>query len=153
MCAYLFVAQLLSHVQLFATPGLQQARLPCPSLSHGVCSDSCPLSWWYYWNISSSVTAFSSCIQSFPPSVSFPINWCFISRGQSIGASASASASILPMNIQGWFPLALTGLISLPSKGLSRVFPSTTIWKHQFFGAQPSVWFNSHIHTWLLEKP
>ena len=153
MCAYLCVVYSLSHVQLFAKPGLQQARLPCPSQSHGVCSNSCPLSWWYYWTISSSVTPFSSCIQSFPPSVSFPISWRFISRGQSIGDSASASALILPMNIQGWFPLALTGLVSLLSKGLSGVFPSTTVWKHQFFSAQPSVWFNSHIHTWLLEKP
>ena len=153
MCAYLCVVYSLSHVQLFAKPGLQQARLPCPSQSHGVCSNSCPLSWWYYWTISSSVTPFSSCIQSFPPSVSFPISWRFISRGQSIGDSASASALILPMNIQGWFPLALTGLVSLLSKGLSGVFSNATVQKHQFFGAQPSLWANSHIHSWLLEKP
>ena len=75
----------------------------------------------------------------------------FASGGQRIGASASAA--VLPMNIQGWFPLVLTGLISLMSKGLSRVFSSTTVWKHQFFSAQSSLWSNSHIHTWLLEKP
>ena len=86
------------------------------------------------------------------PSISvFSSESAVASGGQSIGASTSASG--LPMNIQGWFPLGLTGLISLQSKGLSRVFSSTTVWKHWFFGAQPSLWFNSHIHTWLLEKP
>ena len=99
---------------------------------------------------SSSVAPFSSCPQSFPASGSFPINQLFTSGGQSIGASALAS--VLPMNIQGWFPVGLTGLISLLSKGLSRVFSSTTIWKHYFFSAQPSLWSTSHIHTWLLEK-
>ena len=108
--------------------------------------------------ILSSVTPFSSCPQSFPASGSFPVNQLFASGGQSIGASASESA--LPMNIQGWFPLGLTGLISLLSKGLSRVFSSTTVWKYQFWEAQPFLWEaqpflwpNSHIHTWLLEKP
>ena len=100
---------------------------------------------------SSSVVPFSSCPQAFPASGSFPMSWLFISGGQSIGASASVS--VLPMNIQGWFPLGLTGLISLLSKGLSRVFSNTTAWKHQFFGAQPSLCSNSHIRTWLLEKP
>ena len=94
---------------------------------------------------------FSSCLQSFPASLSFPITRFFASGGQSIGVSASASG--LPMNIQDWFPVQLTGFISLKFKGLSRVFSSTTIWKHQFFGTQPSLWCYSDIHIWLLEKP
>ena len=114
-------------------------------------SHSCPLSWWWHPKILSSVAPFSSCPQSFPASRSFPMSWFFASGSQSIGASASAS--VLPMNIQNWFPLGLTGLISLQSKGLSSVFSSTTVQKHQFFGVQPSLWPNSHIHTWLLEKP
>ena len=100
--------------------------------------------------ISFSVVPFSSCLQSFPASGPFPMSRVFASGGQSIGASASAS--VLPMSIWGWFPLGLTGLISLLSKGLSRVFSSTTVRKCQFFVAQPSLWFNSHNHTWLLEK-
>ena len=87
--------------------------------------------------------------QSFPPSRSFLMIWLFASDGQSIGAPASAS--VFPMNIQDWFPLGLTGLISLQSKGLSRVFSSTIVQKHQFFSAQPSLGPNTHIHTWLLE--
>ena len=94
---------------------------------------------------------FSSCLQSFPASGSFPMSWLFASGGQSIGASASAS--VLPVNIQDWFHLGLTSLISLQSKGLSRVFSNTTVQKHKLFGTQPSLWSNSHIHTWLLEKP
>ena len=94
---------------------------------------------------------FSSCLQSFPASVSFQMSQVFISGGQSIGASALAS--VLLMNIQGWFPLELTGLIYLQSKGLSRVFSNTTVQRHQFFGTQLCLWSNSHIHTWLLEKP
>ena len=82
---------------------------------------------------------------------SFPVSQFFPQGGHSIGVSASTS--ILPMNIQGWFPLGLAGLMSLQSKGLSRVFSSTTVQKHQFFGAQTSLWSNSHIRTWLLEKP
>ena len=101
--------------------------------------------------ISFSATPFSFCFQSFPASGSFPRTQLFASGGQSIGASASAS--VLPMNIQDWFPLELTGLISLLSMGLSRVFSNTTLQKHQFFSAEPSLWSNSHIHTWLLEKP
>ena len=131
--------------------GLQHARVSCLSLSPRICSDSHPLSWWCHPTISSSAIPFSSCLQSFPASGSFPVNWLFASGGQSIGASASAS--ILPMNIQGWFPLGLTGLIFLQSKGLSRVFSSTIMRKHQFLGAQPSLWSNSHVGTWLLEKP
>ena len=108
--------------------GRQHAMFPCPSLSSGVCSNSCPLSWWCYPTISSSIALFSSCPQLFPASVSFPMSQLFTSSGQIIGASALASA--FPMNIQSWFSLGLTYLISLQSKGLSRVFSSTTIWKH-----------------------
>ena len=100
--------------------GLQHARPPCPSPTPGACSNSCPLSWWCHPNITSSVIPFFSCLQSFPASGSFPMNRFFTSSGQSIGASTSAS--VLPMKIQDWFPLGLTGLISLQSKGLSRVF-------------------------------
>ena len=96
---------------------------------------------------SSSVTPFSSCPQSFPVSGSFPMSWFVTSGGQSI--EVLTSASVLTMNIQGWFLLVMTGLISLLSKGLSRVFSSTTLWKHQFFSAKPSLWSNSHILTWL----
>ena len=130
--------------------GLQHARPPGTSPSSRACSNSCSLSQWCYPTISSSVNSFSSCCQSFPGSESFPVK-LFIWGGQSIGASASAS--VLPMNIQGWFPLGLTGLISLQFKGLSRLFSNTTVQKHQFFDTQPSLWSNSHIHTWLLEKP
>ena len=94
---------------------------------------------------------FSSCLQSFPAPGSFPMTGLFASGGQNIGVSASAS--VLPMNIQDWFPLGLTGWISLQSKELSREFSNTTVWKHQFFRTQPSLWSNSHIHIWLLEKP
>ena len=100
-------------------------------------------------SISSSVVPFSFYLQSFPASGSFPINQLFSSGGQSIGALAS----VLQMNIQGWSLLGLTGLISLPAKGLARVFSNTTVRKHQFFGTQPSLWSNSHSRTWLLEKP
>ena len=111
-------------------------------------SNSCPLSQWCHPTISSSVAPFSSFLQSFPASQPFPVCWLFASGGQVIGASASAS--VLPVNIQGGFPLGLTGLISLLFKRLSRVFSSTTVWKHQSFDAQCSLW--SHIWTWLLEK-
>ena len=129
--------------------GLQH-RLPCSSLSPGVCSNSCPLHRWYHPTISSCVVPFSSCPQSFPASGSFQMSQLFTEGSQSVGASALAS--VLPMNIQGWFPLGQTGWISLLSKGLSRVFSSTTVGKHHFFGTQPSLWSSSHIHTWLLEK-
>ena len=131
--------------------GLQHASLLYPPLSPGVCSNSCPLSWWCHATISFSATLFSFCLQSFPASGSFPVSRLFTSGGQSIGASASAS--VLPMNIQGWFPLGLTGLTSLLSKGLLRVFSRTTIQMDKCFSAQPSLWNNSHIHTWLLGKP
>ena len=111
--------------------GLQHIRLPSPSSTPRVYSNSCPLSWWCHPTISSSVTPFSSHLQSFPASVSLPVSQFFTSGSQSIGVSASA----LPMNIQDWFPLGLTGWISLQSKGLSRVFSSKRVQKHQFFGA------------------
>ena len=131
--------------------GLQHARLPCPSPSPGACSNSCPLSQWCHPTISSSLVPFSSCPQDLPASRSFPMSQLFESCVQSIGSSALPS--VLPTNIQGWSPLRLTGLISLLSKGFSRVFSNNTTQKHQFFGTQPSLWSNSYIHTWLLEKP
>ena len=131
--------------------GLQHARLPCPSPAPRACPNSWPLSQWRHPTISSSVIPFSSCLQSFPASGSFPMSQFYASGGQIIGASGSTS--VLPMNIQGWFSSGLTSLISLQSKGLSRVFSNSTVQKHQFFGAQSSLWSNSHIHTWLLEKP
>ena len=126
--------------------GLQHTRPPCPSPTFRACSTSCPLSQWYHptisSTISSSVVPFSSSLQFFPASGSFPMSQFFASGGQNIGVSASAS--VLLMNIQDWFPLGWTGWISLQSKGLSRVLSNTTVQKHQFFSA--------HIHTWLLEK-
>ena len=113
--------------------GLQHARLPCPSLTLGVNSNSCPLSRWCHLTILSSVAPFSSCLQSFPTSGPFQMSQFFVSDGQSIGASASAS--VLPMNIQDWFPLGWTVWISLQSKGIPRVFSNTTVQKHQFFNA------------------
>jgi len=129
--------------------GLQHARPPCPSTTPRASSNSCPSSQWCPPTISSSVVPFSSCFQSFPASGSFLRSQLFESGGQSIGASASAS--VLPVNIQDWFPL---GLIESPcSPRVSKVFSSTTIQKYQFFGAQLSLWSNSHIHTWPLAKP
>ena len=143
--------QLLSCVQLFANPwtATHQASLSITnsrsllklmSIELVMPSNHLILCW-----------PLSSCLQSFPASGSFPKCWLYTSGSQSIGASASAS--VLPMNIQDWSPLGLTGLISLLSEGLSSVFSNTTVWKHQFFSTQPSLWSNSHIHTWLLEKP
>ena len=131
--------------------GLQQARPPCPSPTPGVYPNSCPLSWWCHPTISSSVIPFSSCPQSFPISGSFQTSQLFTSGSQNIGVSASTS--VLPMNTQDWSPLGWTGWISLQSQRLSRVFSNTTVQMHQFFGAQLSLQSNSHIHTWLLEKP
>ena len=128
--------------------GLQHARLSCPSLSPRVCSNSCPLSQWCHPTISSSVIPFSSCLHCFPASGSFPMSQLFTSGGRRIGVSALAS--VLPMNIQDWFPLGLTSVICLLSNGLSRVFSSTTIWKHQFFSAQSSLWSNSHMTIWTF---
>ena len=141
--------------------GLQRAKLSCPSPPPKACSNSLmslwwviddiqPLSQWWHPTISSSVIPFSSCLQSFPASGSFQMSQFFTSGGQSIGTSASAS--ILPMNIQDWSPLGWTSLIPLQSKGLSRVFSNTTVQNNQFFGAQLSLWSKSHVYTWLLEK-
>ena len=130
--------------------GLQHTRLPCPLLPPRVCSNPCPSVRWCHPTISFSVAPFSSCPQSFSASESFPMSQFFALGGQSIGTSASTS--VLPMNIQSWLPLGLTGLIFLLSKGLSRVFSSVTVWKHQFFSTQPSWRSNSHIHTWLLKN-
>ena len=140
-----------SCLTLLRHHGLWHSRLPCPSPSPRVYSNSCPLSQWCYLTISSSATHFSFCLQSFLASGYFPMSQLFTSGGQSIGVSASAS--VIPMKSQGWFPLGLTGLISLQFKGPSRIFFSTTIPKHQFFSGYLSLWSNSHIHTWLLEKP
>ena len=145
--------QSLSRFWLFANPWTQHARPPCPSPTARVYSNSCPLIQWCHPTISSSVSPFSSHLQSFLSSGSFQMSQLFTLGGQSIRASASASASVLPMNIQGLFPLGLTGWISLLSKGLSRFFFSTVVGKHQFFSTQLSLWSKCRIHTWLLEKP
>ena len=133
--------------------GLQQARLPCRSVSLGVCSDSCARSGWCHPTISLTVTppppAFFHLPSIYPSIRVFSDESLLTSSGK----STEASASVLPMNIQCWFSLGWTGLISLQSKGLSRVFSSTTVQKHQFFGAQLSLWSYSYIHTWPLEKP
>ena len=143
--------QSLSHVRLFVTPWItaRQASLSIPT--PGVYPNSCPSSRWCHPAISSSVNPFSTRLQSFPASGSFLMSQFFTSGDQSIGTSASAS--VLSMNIQDWFPLGWTGWISLQSKGLSRVFSNTTVQKNQFFGAQLSSQSNSHLHTWPLEKP
>ena len=140
--------QLPSHVQLFSTHRLQHTRPLCHSPSPRVCSRSYSMNQWCHPTISSSVTHFSSCPQSFPASGSFLMSQLFVSGSQSIGASASASASVLPRSIQGWFPLRLTALLSLQSQGFSGVFSSTIIWKCQFFGALPSLLSSSHI-CWI----
>ena len=129
----------------------QHARPPCPSPTSGVHSDSRPSNEWCHPAISSSVVSFSSCPQSLPASESFPMSQLFTQDGQSIGVSALAS--FLPENNQDSSPSEWTGWISLQSKGLSRVFSNTTVQKHQFFGTQLLSQSNSHIHTWLLEKP
>ena len=131
----------------------QHDKLPCPSLPPRVCLNSCPLSWWCHSSHLILCRPSSSCLQSFPVPRSFLMSQLFTSGGQSI--EVSASSSILPMSIQSWFLLGLTGLIFLLSKGLSRVLltlESTTIWKHQFFGPQPSLWSNSHIQYMTTEK-
>ena len=127
--------------------GLQHARPPCPSPTPGVYSNSCPLSWWGHPTISSSVFPFSSCLQCFPASGSFPVSQFFASGGQSIGVSASAS--VLPMNSQDWFPLGWSCWISLQFKGLSRLFTTTIIQEHQFFVLS---FLYSPTLSWLLEK-
>ena len=124
--------------------GRQYARLLCLLPTPRACSDSCSFSQWCHPAISFSLVLFSSCLQSFRASESFPVSQFFTSSGHSIGVSALAS--VLPMNIRDWFPWGWTGWISLQSKGLSRVFSNTAVQKHQFFSAQPSFWSNSHIH-------
>ena len=146
--AIVFV-QPLSHVRLLVTPWTAICQVSLSfiislSLLKSISIELVMLT------ISSSAAPFSFCLQCFLASGSFPMSWFFASGGQSIGVSASAS--VLPVRIQGWFPLGLTGLISMQSKGLSRVLSRTTLQKHQFFGAQSSLWSNSHICTWLLGK-
>ena len=151
-CSHLSSVQFSCSVmsESLRPPELQHTRPSCPTPTPGALWNSCPLSQWCNPNISSSVEPFS-CLQFFPASGSFQMSQVFASGSQSIGVSASTS--VLPMNIQNWFPWGGTGWISLQSKGPSRVFSNTTVQKHQFFGAQFPLWFNSHIHTWLLEKP
>ena len=129
----------------------QHVWAPCPSPTPRVHSNSRPSRWSCHPAISSSVVPFSSCPQSLPPSESFPMSQHFSWGGQS--TRVSALASFLPKNTQDWSPLGWIGWISLQPKGFSRVFSSTTVQKHQFFGAQLSSQSNSHIHTWPLEKP
>ena len=130
--------------------GQQHDRPPCLPPTPWVYASSSPLNQWCHPTISSSVFPFSSHLQSFPESRSFPVSRLFPSGGQSIGVSASGS--VLPTNIQGWFPLGLTGLISLQSKGLSTVFSTTAVQKHQFL-VLSLLYSPTHIHMWLLEKP
>ena len=126
--------------------GLHYTRPPCPSLSPRVCSNSCLLSQWCHPIISSSATLFSFCLQTFPALGSFTMSRLFASGGQHIGVSATTS--VLPMNIQSWFPLGLVGLISLQSKGLSRVFSSTTVWKHQLYISFHFFSFTNLLHLY-----
>ena len=147
MCVCVFSHSITSYS--LQPHGLQDAGLPYPVPAPWAYSSSRPLRRWCHPTISSSVIPVSPCLQTFPASGSFLMSQFFASNGQSI----RDSALVLSMNIQDWFPLGVTDLISLLSKGLSRIFSSTTVWKHQFFGTQSSFWSNSHIHTWLLEKP
>ena len=150
---YFVIHQFRSVTQSCLTlcDSMNRSRPPCPSPTPGVHSDSHPLSPWCHPAISSSVVPFSSCPQSLPASDSFPMSQLFSWGDQSIGISVLAS--VLPKKSQGWSPSEWTGWISLQSKGLSRVFSNTTVQKHQFFSAQPSLQSNSHIHTWPQEKP
>ena len=126
---------------------LQHARRPCPLPSPRICPSSCPLNWWCHPTISSSISLLFFFLQSFPASGSFPMSQLFTLGGQSIGASASAS--VLPKSIWGWFPFTLTGLISLVPKGLSRVFYISTVWKHQFFSTLPSLLSVQLLHVYM----
>ena len=148
-CMHIWSVQLLSCVQLFATPWTAACQATLSITNSKSLLKLIPSSKWCHPTTSSSVIPFSSCLQSFLASGSFPMSHFFASGGQSIGASTSTS--LLPMNIQYWFPLGLTGLISLLSKGLSRVFSNTTVQKHQFF-ALSFLHSPTHIHTWPLEK-
>ena len=146
-----FVVQPLSCVWVFVTPWTAACQTSLFFTISGSCSNSCPLSQWCHPMISSSLIPFSSYPQSFPASGSFPVSQFFTSVGQII--RLSTSASVLLMNIQGWFPLGWTGLISLLSKGLSRVFSSTIVQSHEFCSTQLFLLSKSHIHTWLQAKP
>ena len=148
MCSVQFSRSVVSNS--LRPHGLQHIRLPYPSPTPGAYSNSCPLSRWCHPTISSSVVPFSSHLESFPASGSFQMSHLFASGGQGIGVLASAS--VLPMNIEDWFPVGWTDWISLQFKGLSRVFSNTTVQKHQFFGTQLSSQSNSHIHTWPLNN-
>ena len=155
MCV--FIHQVMSNS--LRPHGLQYARPPCPSPSLRVCPSSCPLNWWCHPTISSSVTPFSFCLQSFPTSGSFPLSPLFASGGQSIGASASAS--VLAVNIQGWLPLKVKVKVALRidhfalcyPRDSSRVFSRAAVQKHQFFGTLASLWSYCHIRTWPVERP
>ena len=149
VCQFSSVQSVVSHYSRPHEP--HHARPPCPTPTPRVHSNSCPLSQWCHPTISSFIVPFSSCPPFFPASRSFQMNQLFTSGGQSI--RVSASASVLPMNIQDWSPLGWPGWISLQSKGPSRVFSNTTIQKHQFFGTQLSSQSNTHIYTRVLEKP
>ena len=148
---FVVAIQLPSHVWLFVTPWTATQQAPLTFTISGVCSNSLSIESETLSNHFILYHTLSFSLHSFPASWSFLKSWLFTSCGQSIGATASAS--VLPMNIQGWFPLGLAGLISLLCKGPSRVFSGTTIQKLQFFNTQSSLWSSSHICTWLLEKP
>ena len=145
----ILVVQSPIRVRLLGLHGLQHARPLCPSPSPYVCPNFCY--WWCHPAISFSDALFSFCPQSFPASGTFSMSQLFASDDQNTGVSTSES--VLPTSIQGWFPLKLTGLISLLFKGLSGVFSSTIIWRHQFFGVLPSLWSSSHNRTWPLGIP
>ena len=145
LCSVQFSHSVISD---FLRPhGLQHARHPCPSPTPGGCPNSCPSSQWCHTTILSSIIPFPSCLHFFPALGSFLMSRHFTSGGHSIGDSASAS--VLLMNTQDWFPLGFSGLISLQSKGLSRVFSNITVQKHQFFNTQPSLWSNSQGVDWM----
>ena len=145
----ILVVQSPIRVRLLGLHGVQHARPLCPSPSPYVCPNFCY--WWCHPAISFSDALFSFCPQSFPASGTFSMSQLFASDDQNTGVSTSES--VLPTSIQGWFPLKLTGLISLLFKGLSGVFSSTIIWRHQFFGVLPSLWSSSHNRTWPLGIP
>ena len=145
------LVQSLSRVRLFVTPWSAACQASLSITNSQSLLKLMSIESVMSFNHLSLCHPFSSCLQSYPASGAFPVSQIFLSSGLSIGAPASAS--VLLMNIQGWFPLRLSGSISWQSKRLPRVLYSAIVWKHQFFGAQPSLWSNSHIHTWLLEKP
>ena len=148
--------QSLSCVQFFATPWTAARQASLSITNSQSLLKACLLSWWCHLTVSSSVVPLSSHLQSFPASGPFQMKSALCIRWPKywlLTLGVPASAPVLPMNIQDWFPLGWTGLLSSKSKGLSRVFSNTTIQKHQFFSTQFSLLSNSHIHTWPLEKP